>query len=367
MKILVNDRKAYLSKNKAKLLNTLSSVLDTGLLVLGQQTSKFEQKFSEFVGVDFCIGVGNGSDALEIALKATGIGPDQRVATVANAGMYSTGAILNLGANPVFMDVDSKTQNATLEQVEAAIRKGVSAVIITHLFGRGVHEIGEISKLCDTHNIALIEDCAQAHGAKVGQQKVGSYGDAATFSFYPTKNLGALGDGGAVLTKSSELAEKIYALRQYGWKEKYNVELAGGRNSRLDELQAAFLVELLPDLNSANEARRQIAKAYSDSIEHPLVQTPCSGSEDYVAHLYVVQTEKRESLKAHLEGLGVKTDIHYPIPDHKQKILEDKFSNLTLPVTEALSKKILTLPCYPELNEDQLKYIIKGINCWRPL
>ena len=208
----------------------------------------------------------------------------------------------------------------------------------------------------------MIEDCAQAHGARVNGKQVGSFGDAGCFSFYPTKNLGALGDGGAVVCSDTTLAENIRKLRQYGWSSKYKNELLGARNSRLDEIQAAILTILLPYLDSWNVRRREIASRYNNEIQHDDVILPLLGNEDYVAHLYVVRSSSRDSLRSHLHKRGIATDIHYPIPDHRQSIFGDLYQSTLLPSTEQLSNDVLTLPCYPEMSDDDVSKIISAVN-----
>jgi dTDP-4-amino-4,6-dideoxygalactose transaminase len=308
--------------------------------------------------------VANGTDAIELALKALGVKPGDQVATVANAGMYTTTALLAIGAEPLFMEVDLGSRNVTFEEVTNAINAGVKAVVVTHLYGLAVPESREIAALCKSRNVRLLEDCAQAHGAKVAGQRVGTFGDAATFSFYPTKNLGALGDGGAVVTNNPEIAEKVSRLRQYGWSSKYRVEHPGARNSRLDEIQAAILSVFLPDLDVSNERRRNIATHYSQAIHHPEVQVPPVYRDDYVAHLYVIQTTRRHDLRAHLQAFDIGTDIHYPIPDYRQPFFDNRYANIHLPNTERLSDEILTLPCYPEMTDDQVQEVIQAVNKW---
>jgi dTDP-4-amino-4,6-dideoxygalactose transaminase len=251
-------------------------------------------------------------------------------------------------------------------EVERAITAGVKAVVVTHLYGLAAHEIREIAMLCKQKGVGLLEDCAQAHGAMIDGRRVGTFGDAASFSFYPTKNLGALGDGGAVITNNEEISEKVARLRQYGWTEKYRVEFAGACNSRLDEVQAAILSEFLPYLDAANARRRSIANRYSTQIEHFEVQTPGSMCEEYVAHLYVVRCKNRDSLRVHLRTQDIASDVHYPIPDYRQPVFGERFAQVRLANTERLTSEILTLPCYPEMTDAQVDQVIAGVNSWRP-
>ncbi len=262
----INDLSAKINTYQTQIRTSIDRVLARGWLVLGPEVEQFERAFAAYLGIGYCMGLANGTDAIELALKAIGISPGDRVATVANAGMYTTTAVLTIGAEPHFMDVDLDTRVVTLDEVRKAIQAGVKAVVVTHLYGLAIPEMTAIADYCAQKNIFLIEDCAQAHGAQIDGRYVGTFGVASSFSFYPTKNLGALGDGGAVVTHHPQLAEKLRQLRQYGWIKKYSVEMAGARNSRLDEIQAAVLLGLLPHLDEANNRRREIAARYSTSI-----------------------------------------------------------------------------------------------------
>ncbi|MEO2173164.1 MAG: DegT/DnrJ/EryC1/StrS family aminotransferase [bacterium] len=269
------------------------------------------------------------------------------------------------GAEPYFMDVDFETRCTTLAEVKRAIENEVKAVIVTHLYGLAIPEISQIAVCCAQKGVLLLEDCAQAHGAELENQKVGTFGDAACFSFYPTKNLGALGDGGAVVTNNSKLAEQIKLLRQYGWTRKYEVKLAGARNSRLDELQAAILSSFLPHLEAANARRREIAATYSEQIKHRGIRVPEKGGLNYVAHLYVVCSLKRNTLGEHLLASEIASDVHYPIPDYRQPVFDECFADLNLENTERLAKEVLTLPCYPEMTDSQVAQVVHTVNGWQ--
>jgi dTDP-4-amino-4,6-dideoxygalactose transaminase len=365
-KILINDLSAHVSKNRKQIEQAIHRVLESGWLVLGSEVLRFEQSFSEYIGASDCIGVANGTDALELALRALGVGQGDSVATVANAGAYTTTALLAIGAVPWFMDVDRDTQSVTLSEVSKAIDRGVKAVVGTHLFGLAIPELGEISSLCQEKGVYFLEDCAQAHGAKSGAKSVGSFGDAACFSFYPTKNLGALGDGGAIVTSDRSLARQIRQIRQYGWEDKYLIGIDGGRNSRLDEIQAAILNEFLVQIDSWNARRRQIAGRYSSEIRHPEIWTPPSRQEEYVAHLYVIRSQNRDKLAQYLRSKGIACEIHYPVQDNLQPIFGDRYKAISLENTECLSKEILTIPCYPEMTDRQVSTVIEALNSWQP-
>lgn len=362
----INDLSARIGAYKSQIKTATNRVIESGWLVLGPEVIEFEQSFANYLGAMHCLGVANGTEAIELALKALGIERGDSVATVANAGMYTTTALLAIGAEPFFLDVDLCSHNATLAEVERALAAGVSAVVVTHLYGLAAPEIRQIATRCAQQGVPLLEDCAQAHGARLGGQRIGTFGDAASFSFYPTKNLGALGDGGAVVTANEIIAEKVARLRQYGWSTKYQVEVGGARNSRLDEMQAAILSVFLPDLDAANTRRREIAAQYSAKITHPNVLLPMQGGDDYVAHLYVVRSAKRDALRTHLRSEDIATDVHYPIPDYRQPLFGNRFESVHLENTERLSREILTLPCYPEMTNAQIEQVVKAINRWQP-
>ena len=363
----INNLSIHIQKHETLIKRTINRVLESGWLVLGPEVASFEVSFADYIGVNYCVSVANGTDAIELGLKALNIRPGDKVATVANAGMYSTTAILSLGADPYFMDVDMTSKLVTLAEVEQAVSNGVKVVILTHLYGFAISEVAAIAKLCHKQGVALLEDCAQAHGAKINGQCVGSFGDVASFSFYPTKNLGAIGDGGAIVTNNAKIADTLRNLRQYGWDGKYNTAVEGGCNSRLDELQAAVLKEFLPLLNQWNIRRREIATLYSNSIVNPEIILPQGASgEDYVGHLYVIASGHRESLSKYLYEAQISTDIHYPIPDHRQKVFRGKYAGLNLVNTERLSDEVLTLPCYPEIENSDVEMIVNAVNKWTP-
>ena len=362
---LINNLSMHLANHETLIKRSMNRVIDSGWLVLGPEVQCFEQKFARYLNVKHCVSVANGTDAIELGLKALEVGQGDLVATVANAGMYSSSAIMACGASPLFMDVEFGSRLVEFASVECAVKSGVKAIVLTHLYGLAIPEIKAITELCRSAGVAVLEDCAQAHGAKIDGQCVGSFGDIASFSFYPTKNLGALGDGGAVVTNSDALASKVSALRQYGWTEKYQSEVANGRNSRLDELQAAVLGDLLPLLDGWNSQRREIAAKYSENIRHDHITLPeIASGPNYVGHLYVICSEHRFSLAQHLKACEIVADVHYPIPDHRQKAFGSKYSRITLRETERLAKQVLTLPCYPEMTEENMSDIINAVNKW---
>lgn len=359
----VNSLLRHVEPLADRLAQAAGQVIRSGYFVMGPHLREFEQSFAAYCGVAHCVGVANGTDALEIGLKALAIGPGDRVALVANAAMYGTTAVLACGAIPVFVDIDPQTHNMSARALEeACLGVSVKAVIITHLYGRLADMPGLVA-VCQRHGVKVMEDCAQAHGATDGSgRKAGAFGDIASFSFYPTKNLGALGDGGAVVSNDAELAERARQLRQYGWSAKYNNTLAGGRNSRLDELQAALLQIMLPELDAWNARRRDIANRYSREIHSTALAVPEPAGAEYVAHLYVVRSDARDALRAALDAAGVQTEIHYPTPDHQQPCMESLGQGVHLPASERAAATVLTLPCFPEMTEEEISMVIEVCN-----
>ena len=360
----INDLTRHTQPIQTALSAAIERVLYSGWFVLGPEVKAFEEEFANYCGTAHCISLANGTDALELALRALDAGPGKTVLTVANAGMYGTAAILATGALPAYADILPDTLLMDVADFQRMLnRQQVDAVIATHLYGL-LTDVPEIVRLAHACKIPVIEDCAQAHGAMLQGRKAGSFGDIGCFSFYPTKNLGALGDGGAVVTSRADLAEKIRSLRQYGWSSKYHAELAGGRNSRLDEMQAAVLRVMLPMLDRWNGRRREIAARYTRKIAHPSVITPAIHAEEYVAHLYVIRTARRDSLKQHLAKAGIPSDIHYPVPDYAQASCRHLFEGVDRPVTSQACAEALTLPCFPEMSDDETDMVIDCINSW---
>ena len=343
-----------------KLTKISTNVLNSPQHILGPNVHNFEIKFADYIGVNHCLGVANGSDALVIALRSIGIKRNDEVATVANAGFYTCSALNIIGAIPVFIDVDAESLLIDPVDLEKKIiTRNVKAVVVTHLYGQ-VAPIKEVIELCSKSGIKVIEDCAQAHGAQVDGKKVGSFGDISTFSFYPTKNLGAVGDGGAVLTNDEQIAEIVKKSRQYGWEEKYSVEIEYGTNSRLDELQAAFLLAKLNDLDKWNQQRITIAKQYVNAFEKSKIKV-LKNTLKGVAHLFVILTDDRDELVKHLAKNSIQSGIHYPISDHNQAIYKEKFKDISLPVTDASFNKILSLPIYPGMKQEEIDHVINVI------
>jgi aminotransferase EvaB len=367
--IFVGDPRPRAARRLADLERCFQQFLLDGQYVLGSGVTGFEEAFSGYTRIPHCIGVANGTDALELALRSLGVGPGDGVATVANAGGYSSCAIHAIGATPVFMDVDAQSFCVTLATLQAVLSSQLKAVIVTHLYGRIVPEIAAIVAFCREHKILLIEDCAQSHGARWQGQHAGSFADASCFSFYPTKNLGALGDGGAVCTANLETAERCRQLRQYGWARKYHCQLAGGRNSRLDELQARILLLFLQDLDAENCRRIHVAARYRQLVHHPklILPPPPEDPSSHVYHLFVVQVVAgRDDLLRHLRSQGVMADVHYPVPDYEQPIFESTIPKAFCPVTDYLAAHSLSLPCYPDLEPQDQDQVTTAIMSWVP-
>ena len=334
--------------------SAIDRVLGAGRFILGPEVEAVEVEFAAYCGTDHCIGTGSGTDALRLVLEASGIGPGAEVVTVAHTAVPTAFAIARAGATPVFVDVDPETHTMDPEAAARAIGPATRALLPVHLYGQCA-DMAPLRALADEHGLLLVEDACQAHGARYGGRRAGSLGDAAAFSFYPTKNLGASGDGGAVTTADPELAERIRRARHHGLTEGY-VHHGPAGNSRLDELQAAILRVKLRHLDAWNERRRQLAAAYGEALrEGPVVTPTASDRGEHVFHQYVVRTPRRDPLLEHLRANGVDAAVHYPVPAHRQPPYRGL--ELTLPVTEAYADEVLSLPLYPELREDQVAHV----------
>jgi dTDP-3-amino-3,4,6-trideoxy-alpha-D-glucose transaminase len=353
------DLKRHYETIRAELDAAALRVLASGWWVLGPEVRTFEQAFAAFCGVGHAIGVGNGTEALHLALVALGVGPGDEVITVANAGVYTTVTIVQAGARPVYVDVDERSHTMDPALLEAAITPRTRAIIPVHLYGR-VADMDAILAIADRHGIPVIEDCAQAHGATLDGRRAGSMGVCGCFSFYPTKNLGAVGDGGAIVTGDAALAEKLRRLRQYGWERKYYTAETGGVNSRLDELQAALLRVKLGHLPAWNETRRRWAGRYRELLAGADVLLP-EDHTGHIYHLYVIRSTERDRLQAGLHERGIGTDIHYPLPAHRQPVYAQFAPPAGLPITERLAREVLSLPLYPELSEAEVASVAAAV------
>jgi aminotransferase EvaB len=344
--------------DQAQALTALDRVARSGRYLLGEETRDFEHEFASYLGAAHAVCVGSGTNALELALAALVRTPGAEVVCAANAGGYGTIAARRRNLTVRFADVEDGSLLLTPETVERALTPRTRVVIVTHLYGK-MAPVAEIYDLCHARGVRVLEDCAQATGARSDGRRAGSIGDAAAFSFYPTKNLGAMGDGGAVITSDDEIAGRTRRLAQYGWDEKYRVDEDGGVNSRMDELQAAVLRTRLEGLDRCNERRRAIARQYADALGSSSVRFTHRGGEDYVAHLAVVRCTERRRLAAELGARGVATAVHYPIPDHRQPAIAAP--EVTLPVTEAAAEQVLSLPCFPQLEDGEVQRVCAAL------
>ncbi len=355
-----NDLRRQAASVGERLGAVAQRVISSGTYLLGPETDAFESEFAAWCGVARCVAVANGTDALELALRSIGCETGDEVVVAANAGGYATAACLAIGATPTFADVDAETLLLSPEGVAAAVTDRTRAVVATHLYGNVADITGMRAALGPS--VAIIEDCAQAHGASRDGHGVGSMGDAGAFSFYPTKNLGALGDGGAVLTNDAELAQRARALRQYGWGERYVVERAGGRNSRLDELQAALLRDLLPSVPDRNACRSAIRQQYLEAFGDRVEFVPVAPGTRSATHLCVVRSPARDQLIEDLRQAGVSCAVHYPVPDHRQPALVGLHrAQVPLPETERACDQVLSLPCFPELDPAEIDQVIDAV------
>ena len=345
---------------KDRLSEGFRRVLDSGWFLRGSETEAFQERLASLVGVQRAIAVGNGTDALVLALTALGVQPGSRVATVANAGGYTTGAALRLGAVPMFVDVDPVTAQMDATALHTLLGSSTppDVVVMTHLYGQ-VGDVGRVTSLCHEFEIPLVEDCAQSLGAKVDGRPAGSFGTLATTSFYPTKNLGGFGDGGAVLASTEELALTIESLAQYGWGERFHVQRLGGMNSRIDEVQAMCLNLLLDEFLLRTARRREICARYASALR-PQRRLIGSMGEDFVGHLAVIVSETRDLDRDRLAHEGVQTAIHYPVTDHRQAAWTD-LAGASLETTEFLADRIFTVPCFPEMTEDEISLVAKRL------
>lgn len=345
-----------------ELRNAFERVYSRSWYILGEEDKAFEQAFASYLGVNNCVGVGNGLDALVLALRALKIGPGDEVIVPSNTYIASVLAISYAGATPVLVEPDIDTFNINPHLIESAITGKTKAIMPVHLYGQAC-DMDPVMKIANKYGLFVIEDCAQAHGATYKGKKVGTFGNAAGFSFYPGKNLGALGDSGAVVTDNDELASEIRALSNYGSDYKYH-HILKGVNSRMDEMQAAFLSVKLPHLDRMNQERRRIADMYSSKINNPKVILPAVNPECVpVWHIYGVRCEERDALESFLKERGIGTNKHYPTPIHLQEAYKDlAIPEGALPIAEKISKTELSLPIYYGMTDEEIQYVIDSVN-----
>lgn len=369
MNISQNDLSAGYVAHKKEIDEAVRNVLERGWYILGENVRGFESEFALFIGARHAISVASGTDAIEIALRACGIGEGDGVITASHTAVATVAAIESAGAIPVFVDIDPRSYTIDPNRVEDVLKKNsngfIKAIVPVHLYGQPA-DMDSIMEIAHKHDLIVIEDCAQSHGATYNGKLTGTFGRCGCFSFYPTKNLGAFGDGGLVTTSDDALAEKISLLRQYGWRERYVSEIPG-LNSRLDEIQAGILRVKLRYLAEENATRQRIASQYSELLSHSSVVVPDIFPKcGHVFHQYVIRTPQRDNLKAYLSQNGVGTLIHYPVPVHKQPAYNGRLPGFcSLLVTETTARQVLSLPMYPQLSEPQIQSVAEHILIWK--
>lgn len=374
--LLPADPRASYVTHRKELDQAIHRVLDSGWYILGQEVAAFEQEFARYLGVRYAVGVGSGTDALHVALRVCGIGPGDAVITVSHTAVATVAAIELAGATPVLIDINSMTLTMDPDRLEDAIEEQMGgrqssvsgklkAIVPVHLYGHPA-DMPPIMDIARRYDLYVIEDCAQSHGAAIQGRKTGAWGHLAAFSFYPTKNLGALGDGGAVVTSDPDLAERVRLLREYGWRQRYISELQG-MNSRLDELQAAVLRVKLRHLDGENERRRELARIYDAVLSlSTLILPRLRGDAEHVYHQYVVRSKKRDDLQAYLKANSVGTLIHYPMPVHLQPAYKTRvvIGGEGLHHTEEVCREALSLPMHPHMADEQAQRVGELIVRW---
>jgi dTDP-4-amino-4,6-dideoxygalactose transaminase len=361
MRIPLVDLKKQYQDIKEEILAEIGQALDGMQLFLGKNVQAIEASFAAYCGTEFGIGVGSGTDGLHVALRACGIGAGDEVITVANTFIATAEAIILAGARPVFVDIDPVTQNIDTAQIENAITHRTKAILPVHLFGQTA-DMEPIKRLAWDHNLKIIEDACQAHGAEYQGQRAGSLGDVGCFSFYFTKNLGAYGESGIITTSDPEIARRCRMIRDHGQSSKYYHDMIGF-NGRLDEVQAAILKVKLPYLNKWIEERRALSRLYDSYLPASVIKPQEMPGAKHVYYVYVIRTPDRDELRAWLDGKGIGTGIHYPVPIHRQEAwFASGGENVSLPVTEKITGEILSLPMYPELSEEEVKYICECVS-----
>lgn len=350
----------------AQMKEKFAEVYENNIFIMGKELTEFEKAFANFCGTKYAVGCGTGLDALYLILRAMGIGAGDEVIIPANTFIATALAVSDTGATPVLVEPEEETYTINPMLIEEKISDKTKAIIAVHLYGRTAN-MEAITIIAKKYNLKVIEDAAQAHGAKYKGRKAGTLGDAAGFSFYPGKNLGALGDAGIVVTNDGELAKKVRMLGNYGSERKY-VHTYQGNNSRLDEIQAAFLHVKLYELERWNKERKRIARRYLSEIKSPFIRLPLNGNKEYdcVWHVFVLYCEERDELKKYLNQNGIETNIHYPIPIHRQKAYEKLgLKEGEFPLTERLAKCVISIPMYYGMTEQEIEYVIKVINDYK--
>ena len=355
--ILCADPSAQFKSYQSEIEKAVLTVIRGNCYVLGEEVSLLEQEFADYIGTTAAIGVANGTDAIELALRALEIGPGDEVITVSHTAVATVAAIEATGADAVLVDVEPEYYTLNPNQLEEVFSVKTRAIIAVHLYGQSAN-LGAIKDFCQIKNIFLVEDASQAHGAKYQGKRLGSIGDIGCFSCYPTKNLGAIGDAGLITTKDTDLATKIRMLREYGWKNR--ISEFSGRNSRLDELQAAVLRIKLKYLDADNFKRCQLAEYYTNQLSELPIQLPTIRKKsESVFHLFVIQVGNRQALLEYLKEEGIQAGVHYSVPIHLQPAYQDRILTANdMSITENLTENIISLPMYPELSMNDVKKIV---------
>ena len=354
------DLKIQYRQLQTEIDGAISNVLDSTCFILGPESAAFEQEFAAYLGVKHAIGVASGTDALHLALLAAGLGPGDEVITTAFTFIATAEAIAAVGARPVFVDIDPTTFNIDAAQVAAAVTSATRAVLPVHLFGQPA-DLTALKKICDDHELLLIEDCAQSCGAAHAGKTTGAWGELGCFSFFPSKNLGCFGDGGLVATNRDDLAAKVRMLRNHGSRERYHHAMVG-YNSRLDDLQAAILRVKLGHLDRFNRQRRRNAHRYSEELHELGIIVPFEADQGtHVYHQYTILSEQRETIREALAAAGIASAIYYPIPLHRQEVFRDACADISLPVSERVATQVLSLPIYPELSPEQIHLVVAAV------
>jgi dTDP-4-amino-4,6-dideoxygalactose transaminase len=370
VKVPLNDPGRIFAEFRGELTSAISTTLASGRWLTGPRTEAFAASFRRYVGTEHCVPVANGTDALELAMRAllhNRRARGREVITVANAGGYAVTACRLIGLTPVFADIDARTLLMCIPAAVAALGPETALIVATHLYG-SIVDVAALRRAVDAAgfgHVPILEDCAQAHGGRLGDRRAGSLGDVAAFSFYPTKNLPAMGDAGAVVTSDAELAETVRRLRQYGWAERYRVAIPGGRNSRMDETQATVLTTLLPHLDRMNACRRAILAAYREAGAGRLCFP--DADEGSAAHLAVGVSDGREELRRLMSERGIATDVHYPVLDCDQsgwRGLPRRIGPAGLDVSRRAVAQIVTLPCFPSMTEGEIEWVVAAVRAW---
>lgn len=350
-------------KYKNEYDSAVIKTLESGWYILGKEVEKFENNFKEFIGSNYCVGLNSGLDALILAFRSLNIGPGDEVIVPANTYIASVLGVTENGATPIFVEPD-EFYNIDADKIELAITDKTKAILVVHLYGQAAN-MKKIKAIATQHNMFLIEDCAQSHGTKFDNRMTGTWGDIGCFSFYPTKNLGAFGDAGCIVTNSEEIFERIYMLRNYGSKVKYHNEILGV-NSRLDEIQAAILSVKLEHYDELKKDRISLAEKYLNMIDNTKIRLPeLRATADAIWHLFVVKVENRAEFQEYLNSHGIGTQIHYPIPPHLSKAYEYLgYKKGDFPITENYADTLISLPLYDGMTEEEIMFVINVINCF---